>query len=256
MNIQIHAADHCNLGCKWCNAFSPIIGECLADIESLKKDLSRFSKLTGGKIGSLAVSGGEPLLHPRLTEILEHARMCFPGQKLHIITNGTKLKDAGEEFWEACRDYGFTISLTYYPIDVDLKEIRTLASSHNVRLVSQDDTDIRDKTMYFSPLDPSGSQNADDSYKLCFMSNTDFVLENGRIHTCPTIAHIGYFNRYFDQNLAVTKQDYIDIYESESMDAILSFFQKPMPFCKYCNKRGRVSGLSWEISAKEMSEWV
>jgi len=256
MNVQIHAAENCNLGCKWCNAFSPLIEDRLADLNALKRDLSRFSELSGGRIGSLAVSGGEPLLNPQLLEIIKHARKCFPGQKLNIITNGIRLIDAGEDFWTTCAECGCTISLTCYPIEIDLKKVRQLALSHNVKLVFQDDTDIRNKTMYFSPLDPSGSQNADESYKLCFMSNTDFVLENGRLYTCPTIAHIEYFNDYFGRNLVVTDRDYIDIYKAENMDAILSFFSKPMPFCSYCNKKGRVPGLGWEVSGKEISEWV
>lgn len=256
MSIQIHMADHCNLRCKGCNAFAPLIEECFADIAVIKNDLARFAELTGGAIGSLTISGGEPLLHPRLPEVLEYARKCFPGQKLQIITNGILLEKAREEFWAGCRDNDVTISFTHYPIEVNIEKIKELALSHNVRFVYQDDTDVREKTMSFTPLDPSGKQDMLDSFKLCYMSNDSFVLENGRIYTCPIIAHIEHFNKFFNQNFVVSEYDYSDIYKVENIDEILDLLCKPVPFCRYCNKRNRVSGLNWEESRKEISEWI
>lgn len=256
MDIQVHAADHCNLSCRGCNAFSPVIKECFADVEAVKKDLSRVALLTGGVIGSVTVSGGEPLLHPLLPEILGHARECFPGRRVQIITNGVLLEKAAERFWESCKKNEVAVSLTYYPVNINIGRIRELASARGVELVYQDDTDIREKTMYFTPLDPSGSQDIKESYRLCFMSNYCFVLENGRMYTCPTIAHIEHFNKFFGQDFAVSERDYIDIYKAESIDEILGFFCTAMPFCRYCNKKERVSGLGWEASKKDISEWV
>ena len=256
MNIQVHMADHCNLSCKGCNAFSPLVKECFADISVLKSDLARYSELCGGVVGSLTISGGEPMLHPQLPEMMEYARKYFPDQKLQIITNGVLLENAREEFWAACRDNDVVISLTFYPIKINIDKIKEIASSHNVSLHYQDDTDIREKTMYFTPLDPTGKQNIADSYKLCFMGNDCFVLENGKLYTCPTVAHIDHFNKYFNQNFITSEKDYRDIYKAESIDEILDFYCKPIPFCRYCEKRNRVSGLHWEVSKKEISEWM
>jgi len=256
MDVQIHPADHCNLSCRGCNTFSPIVKECFADIENIKKDLTRLSNLAGGEIGSLTISGGEPLLHPRLPELMEYARSCFPGRKLQIITNGILLTKMSEEFWLSCKNNDIIISLTYYPIEINVENIRELAKSYCVELIFQDDTDIREKTMYFTALDPSGKQNISESYRFCFMSNYCFVLENGKLYTCPIIAHMKYFNSYFAQNFKVSEIDYIDIYKAKSIDEILTFFCKPMPFCRYCNKKKRVSGLKWSVSKKDISEWM
>jgi len=256
MDIQIHAAEHCNLGCKCCNAFSPIIEKCHANIEIIKKDLTRLAKLTGGKLKSLTVSGGEPLLNPQLPEILEYARKCFPEIRLQIITNGALLENAPNNFWQACKNNNIIISLTYYPIDLNIEKIKEIAAANSVVITYQDDTDIREKTMYFSPLDPSGKQNIKKSYRLCYMANYCFVLENGRLYTCPTIAHIEHFNIFFKQNFVVSERDYIDIYKAGNIDEITGFMRKPMPFCRYCDKKNRVSGLGWEVSKRDMSEWI
>lgn len=256
MDIQIHPADHCNLCCKSCSAFSSLVEDCPADTEDIKRDLARLSKLAGGIIGSLTISGGEPLLHPQLPEIIEYARICFPKSKLKIITNGILLEEVSEKFWFSCKNNDVIISLTHYPIKINIENIVKLAEMHCVKLVFQDDTDIREKTMHFDPLDPSGKQNASESYKLCYMANRCFVLENGKLFTCPTIAHIGHFNRFFNQNLKVSDRDYVDIYKAECINEALTFFSKPMPFCRYCNKQDRVFGLAWEISKRELSEWM
>lgn len=256
MDVQIHASCHCNLNCKGCNAFCPIIEESFADTEMIRKDLARLSDLTDGSIGMLTISGGEPMLNPHLTEILVYARKCFSGQKLQIITNGILLEKASDEFWTVCKDNRVIISLTRYPIEINIEKIKKIAMKYNVNLVYQDDTDIREKTMYFTPLDSSGKQNINKNYRLCYMSNYTFTLENGKLYTCPTIAHIEQFNKYFNQHFIVSERDYIDIYQAKSMDKIMSFMREPMPFCRYCNKKKRISGLKWELSKKEFSEWI
>jgi len=225
-------------------------------MDVFKKDISRLAELTNGIIGTLSISGGEPTLHPELPKMLDFARSCFPGQKLRIITNGILLENAHEDFWVTCKTNNVAISLTCYPIKLNIEKIKELATLYGIELVFQDDTDVRVKTMSFTPLDPSGKQNIKDSYRLCFMSNSSFVLENGKLYTCPTIAHIGHFNRVFNQDYVVSENDYIDIYKIKSIDEALDFFCKPMPFCRYCNKKARVSGIRWEPSKKEMSEWV
>ena len=256
MNIQIHMADHCNLGCSRCNAFSPLVQECFADVDVIKRDLDRLSELTAGNVGFLTISGGEPLLHDQLPEVLQYAHARFPEQIIKVITNGLLLENAKERFWEICSRNNIIISLTCYPIDINIKRIKEIAVSHDVKLIFQDDTDIRKKTMSFAPLDPAGKQKTLESYRFCFMANNDFVLEDGKLSPCPVIAHIKYFNEYFNQSFAVSEDDYIDIYKVDSFDEVLDFFCKPMPFCRYCKKKERISGLRWEISKKEISEWM
>jgi len=256
IDIQIHPADHCNLCCRGCNTFSPLAKECFADLEVMKRDIKRLAELTGGKVGSLTISGGEPLLYPRLPELLEYSRKAFPYQKIEVITNGILLETAPEELWMSFRENSIIISLTHYPISIDIDKIKMLVKKNSVDFIYQDDTDIRIKTMYFSPLDPSGSRNISESYKYCFMANYCFVIESGKLYTCPTVAHIKYFNEYFNQNFEVSDSDYIDIYKAKNINEILTFFCKPMPFCRYCNKKERVSGLPWDVSKREISEWM
>jgi MoaA/NifB/PqqE/SkfB family radical SAM enzyme len=256
MDIQIHASCRCNLNCRGCNAFAPIIEEDFRDIEIIKKDLGRLSEITAGIIGQITISGGEPLLNPQLPEILDCARKFFPLRNLKIITNAILLERASDVFWLSCQNNKVAISITRYPIKINIENIKRIAAKYNVNLVYQDDTDIREKTMAKAPLDASGSQNIKKSFRYCYMSNYNFTLENGRLYTCPTIAHIEYLNKFFNQRFIVSERDYIDIYKTENMTEVMYFMRKPMEFCRYCNTKKRVSGIKWKRSKKELSEWL
>lgn len=256
LHIQIHATEHCNLNCKSCNAFCPIIDELFADVAEFDRDLSRLSELTGGRIGILNISGGEPTLHPRLPELMSITRGHFPQDKIQIITNGLLLTAQEEAFWSACSRNNIAISLTSYPIELDIVRIKELAKLHAVSFSYQDDTDIREKTMSMYPLDPSGGQDIRNNYRICYMANFSITLENGRIYTCPVIPHIRFFNEYFGQDFRVSGGDYRDIYKVSNIDEILDSLCRPAPFCRYCNKRGRVSGIKWEVSKRDRGEWM
>jgi MoaA/NifB/PqqE/SkfB family radical SAM enzyme len=254
--LAVYVVDHCNLNCKGCVAFSPIIEESFYDEQAFENDCARLSELTGGKLSSLQIMGGEPLLHPQIINLMKAARKQLPNTTIQIVSNGLLLTKQGEEFWNCCNQHNIQISLTKYPIKLDFDKIKGLADGHNVPLLYQNDTDVREMSMTYIPLDKDGNNDIKQNYKLCFQANTCYIMSRGKIYTCHTIAHIEYFNRYFNQDFIVGENDYIDIYKAETIDEVLSFLCKPMPFCRYCNTKKMIFGVKWGISKKEMSEWA
>jgi sulfatase maturation enzyme AslB (radical SAM superfamily) len=81
LRFDIHLTDHCNLRCKSCLHFSPLAPETYQDVDVLEKDCARLAELTGSRIADICVLGGEPLLHPRITDCLDIARNYFPHDK-------------------------------------------------------------------------------------------------------------------------------------------------------------------------------
>jgi uncharacterized radical SAM superfamily Fe-S cluster-containing enzyme len=77
LKFGVPLADHCNLNCAGCGNYSPLAPERFYDIDSFREDCKRISALTGGKIACMGFSGGEPLLHPRITEFFDIARHYF-----------------------------------------------------------------------------------------------------------------------------------------------------------------------------------
>jgi hypothetical protein len=197
--------------------------------------------------------GGEPLLHPRLCEILDISRKYFKEGSIELVSNGILLLKQTPEFWENCNKNNIKIAVTQYPIKLNYDAIEAAAEKYGVQFRYYF---IGNKTMHKKPLDIDGKQNVDYNYKHCHMFNTCVQFINGRLYTCIVIAYIKYFNKYFHKNFPVNENDSIDIYKVKTKDEIFKFLAKPVSFCKYCNIRETVFGLEWGISKKKISEWT
>ncbi|MDR2803388.1 MAG: radical SAM protein [Treponema sp.] len=101
LRIGVNLTEHCNLNCAYCGAFSPLAKEGFYSVDVFKKDCERISRLTGGKIREIQLAGGEPLLHPAVTEFLDIARANFAelggggGTYIHYYKRTAPFKTAG-----------------------------------------------------------------------------------------------------------------------------------------------------------------
>ena len=251
--VAVHLCNHCNLNCVGCDHFSPLAQEKYADIESFERDFKRLSELTNGNISKFALQGGEPLLHPQVTAFCEIARKYFPESNVTLTTNGILLNKMSQEFWDVCSKNNIVIEMTKYPINLDFENIVKLAEDNNVKLSY---VNTVQKTSYKIPLDLEGCQNPGENFLNCFHANHCVFLKDGRLYTCTVAPNIEHFNKFFDKNIPLSSRDGIDIYEAENYDEILSFLAKPIPFCRFCNVKGRTFSHKWRLSKKELEEWV
>ena len=89
MHAAIEITSRCNLKCKHCyNSSSP---EC-NEVMSLEKAIELFSILKRWGIGTIELTGGEPLTHPNFKEVLRSAQAHF--DLVAVITNGVLLDDS------------------------------------------------------------------------------------------------------------------------------------------------------------------
>ncbi|GHU61509.1 hypothetical protein FACS189445_3590 [Spirochaetia bacterium] len=254
LNFEIHLTDHCNLNCKGCGHFSPLAEEKYLDIDIFERDCARISYLTNRCIHHIDLMGGEPLLHPQLTQILDIARKYFDGT-INIVTNGILLLRQPKDLWQCCKDNAINIIISAYPININRTEIKIIAEEYGV------DIEFRGGNMKewfrFVYDVKGGTRNIKSNFKICAFANAFFYLEDGKLATCGTPLLIKHFNKYFNQKLKTSEHDYIDIYKANNIHEILTFLSKPIPFCRYCKPREMVNGVvEWGISKKEISEWT
>ena len=174
-------------------------------------------------------------------------------------------------FWKVVKEYEIEIRMTQYPIPLKLESIIEGAEEAGVPVTF--DPPIFDKgarLWIFSeigalsykgvkhsvkhPFDLSGQQEKF-RYISCYQFNESIVLRNGKIYTCPMIPYAHYFNEYFNQNLEVKEDCYIDIYEAQSFWEIADFCTRRTSFCNYCAVHKRNSR-PWKQSEHTMEEWV
>ncbi|MBL9042441.1 MAG: radical SAM protein [Myxococcales bacterium] len=103
--VQIIPMRRCNLACTYCNEY-----DRTSDPVPLAMMLRRIDRLAELRSACVTISGGEPLLHPELDQILRRIR--DHGMIAGLITNGFLL---GKERIERLNDAG----LEYLQISID-----------------------------------------------------------------------------------------------------------------------------------------
>lgn len=249
--------DHCNLNCKGCDHFACIADPYIVPSQIVNKDVKRMAELFHNDyIAQIAIMGGEPLLHPELLEILKSVRENFPYAIIRLTTNGLFLLKQNDEFWRVCREQDITIVNTKYPINLDYRSMKRKCAEERVKFVFFEGTgDDTVKTMSKKTISLAGTEDPVKRFAECNVSNFgNFVME-GKLYGCPFCCQsYRIFNKKFNQNLRLTENDYLDIYQAQDMQEVLDFAAKPKQYCRYCSDL--VRWFEWEQSKKDISEWV
>ncbi|MGW1076169.1 radical SAM protein [Streptomyces sp. NPDC002537] len=106
---EINVAYHCNLGCASCSHLSPAFRRSLADPGTIARDLTVLARSFRARF--VKVLGGEPLLHPRLVDILHSVRASGIAPRTLVCTNGLLLPRMGDDFWAAVDE----VEISVYP---------------------------------------------------------------------------------------------------------------------------------------------
>ena len=110
-----------------------------------------------------------------------------------------------------------------------------------------------DKKSYNFSLDITGNQDKKYSFFNCD-ERTCNQIYNGKFYMCSIAAYIEHFNKYFNQNLKVTKKDYLEL-DKTSLKDLKKYISNPIPFCKYCYRPINIIG-PWRPSKKVIEEYL
>lgn len=251
--FEVHIVEHCNLKCQSCDNYSSIAEEEFLDEQIFKNDMERMSELFPN-IKCFRLLGGEPLLHPNISFFISTARHYFPNTEIKITTNGILLGKMPEIFWTTCHDNNIIIEYTYYPINIDRKLHKELAEKYDVQLFAFNNV-TDNKTSYRFPVNDKKDQDSKYNYLHCFRAVNCASLKHGKIYPCTCVPNICHFNKFFNKNLEVTDNDYIDIYE-HTANEIDNFLMHPIPFCSYCDLNRNEDEIPWSVTKFNIKEWM
>jgi MoaA/NifB/PqqE/SkfB family radical SAM enzyme len=118
--VQIIPIRRCNIDCGYCNEYDKVSAPVPTEV--LKRRIEKLSEL---RTSVVAFSGGEPMLHPDLDDLIRHIRSL--GMMAGLITNGyflvpkriEALNDAGLDFLQISID-------NVEPDEVSKKSLRVL----------------------------------------------------------------------------------------------------------------------------------
>lgn len=254
-NLEIHLADHCNLNCAGCSHYSPLAEPTFCDVAELKESLSKLSAYAKA-FRTIRLLGGEPLLNPKVSEIVGMIREYFPHNEIELVTNGLLLMrshsdNIDEAFWECCRTNNIVIGATVYPTGCDYDALKRMCKDNGVQFHIYGDRTVQSGFEVYA-LNPDRKGCRLNYYRCHEM---DFLqLVGGRIYSCPQCAYVGALNKALGYDFKHRKGDYIEVDDIKCRFSLRLFRLRAKPFCKYCVFPRRK--VDWRPSKRSASEWV
>lgn len=254
-HFEFHIVEHCNLKCAGCTHFSPLAKEEYLDPFEFEKDINRLSELTGGNARFINLLGGEPLLHPQICDFLKMARMAFPNTLVRVVTNGIKLLDMPQEFWDCCKDNSIVIGITQYPIKINYQKIIRDIQIKGIEYESFSGEGYPRDEMWRLALDESASNRPIENFIRCPRANACIFVSHGKVFNCATMANINHYNMCFGTKYELCDDDYVDIYNIKNVQEMFEKLCNPKPFCRFCNIEKRRYGVRWSPTQMLQTEW-
>lgn len=246
--LEFHVADHCNLNCKYCTHYSPLVTEpVFTDYERFSSDLHQLKKLIPD-IGIIRILGGEPLLNPDLGKFISLTRKLYPASIITIVTNGLLIRQMNADLIQLMRENMAFFHISFYPpLQEKIREIKSFLYEQQIPYTITEMTTQFSKTQVLTP------HTDEDFFYSCFQASCT-CLQDGKLAPCYAPFTTKYFNNAFSKELPVDEG--IDLYDDTlTLTRLKAGLLLPMRRCLYC-----VSGNPhpWEIIGKQstLEDWV
>lgn len=229
-HLELIVADHCNLSCRNCNHASPVSPPWFIETDDVRRDYGLLAKVYRPKL--VKVLGGEPLLHPRLAEVIETARETEISQRFLLTTNGLLLHKMDDSVMEIIDE----LEISVYPGLPRARETIELASEMADRF-GKDLTvcEYRQFRQTFSTVGTDDESLVQKIYAACKIAHVwgCHAVREGYFYQCPQRIYI----RQLMNGTSFPESDRIRLVDSPDLQArLLAFVNSPIPSssCRYC----------------------
>lgn len=259
--VDYHIIDKCNLNCKGCSHFCPLVPKDSKpkSIEQITADLTLLSKFKDD-IDCISLLGGEPTLHPELSKILRIARQIFPNNKICITTNGTTYKRI-LEWKDAIIENNISWVVTIYPYCDDVWERYNEMAKVIPNNISYWDFPY-EHGFNTELLTNKNDILTHNEIINCYSRSRCRQLKDGKLYICFIAAQFPYLKDKFgdDINVDLDGTEYIDLNGDVTIDDIYRFTSTTHPkLCDHCSylANNRYDGPTepWSHTELQLDEW-
>ncbi|MCR5209276.1 MAG: hypothetical protein K6C99_03585 [Lachnospiraceae bacterium] len=231
--LEYQVADNCNMNCSSCSHYSNLIkGNVLSDLESTRNGFLSLKKYVDN-ICLIRVLGGEPLINPELDKYIAMNREIFPDSRIEIVTNGILVNKMPDALIRSIKENRIVMNISFYPAMKDrMADVTAHLDSLNIPYF------VSPMISEFSKVtDPSGSQNAADSFKKCTWRYCT-MLRDDRLGLCAFSFLTKYFNEYYTE-YRLPESGSFSLNEADlTTEKIMRRLNVPIEFCSYCKQPG------------------
>ena len=225
--LEFHVADHCNLNCKYCTHYSPLVQEpVFTDYNEFEKGIRQLKNYIYD-IGVIRILGGEPLLNSELSRFIRLVRSLYPASIIDVVTNGLLVEKISDELINTMRESVafFHISL-YQPMEERISQVKKFLYEKGIAYSLSPLNSVFYKTQ---TLD---RQEDEDFFYTCFQA-TCTCLQDGKLAPCYAPFTTKYFNQAFGTDLPVGEG--VDLFDPElSLPLLKAKILLPLERCHYC----------------------
>jgi hypothetical protein len=223
-SLEAHVVDHCNLRCEHCCTLSPRLAARAVDPARLERDLRAAATLLQPHVFKL--TGGEPLLHPRLVEVLEAARASGISRRVSMTTNALAARSAPDRIWRLLD----RVTVSWYasaPLpDATLDHVRAACARHDVMLTVKriDRFQVLDAP---APHDDGGAA----AYRACWLKQRCHLIRDGRFYACTRPPHLAAV-----LGLDLAEDDGVPLHDPDMSATLLRYLERdePLASCRHC----------------------
>lgn len=239
----------CTLNCRLCADYAPLYREkgihYFVTLENFGKEINEVFKIYDF-IEDITITGGEPLLHPQLTEILTLTLKNFSSQfhKCRIFTNGTIIPKTAlldQVVLYGKNNFEFVID-DYGAISANTARMESLLSQYGISYRINHyygDKQHCGGWIDYGPLDLFHNESREmlqAKIQNCHNANwKNLLVFKGKLYLC-TQAAFGHDLNYF----SLQSNEYIDLLDettsiTEKKAIAFQLGKEPISSCQYCN---------------------
>lgn len=223
--LEYPIAYHCNLNCRGCSHFSPLVEEKFPVYEQFEKDFIKLKEYIP-HIGTIRILGGEPLLNCEVGKYIKLTRELYPYSNIVLVTNGILVKKMSAELLKSIRENNVVIDISVYPILYsDIDSIVAFLQESSIKVTISNSYE-------FMPTFSNEKKN----YPYTDLERTCryYYFADGYLSTCMLMHDIKFYNEYFDENLK--GEDGLIYIHDENMthDLMRKKLKTPIGLCDYC----------------------
>ena len=224
--VEAAIVEHCNLNCKSCSHFSPLVKRKEYDIKFFEKDVCELRKRID-KITVFRILGGEPLLNNILSDYLIVVKERFPDSDLRIVTNGLLIPQMDRQLIDIILKLNITIDISVYPaVFPKLENILKFLAEQNIRY------NLQFIRKFNKIIDLKGKEFPFENKKDFLRCGCTNIYE-GKMSICPVVMFINRLNEAFD--IELSQDGLIDLYDKNlSGKKLVQLLEKSVPLCRNC----------------------
>lgn len=235
--FELHVTEHCNLRCAHCCNTSPYLPEKTLSPEQIARTLHTMAGVLHADV--FKIMGGEPLLHPRITEVLRVVRESGIGDVVRLFTNGLLLSKMDDDFWRAL-DHLTISSYSSAPVkpahlalfEEKARRFDVVLNVKPVDSFSQVMHDVRRD-------DPAEVQK---TWESCWLRHRCLVARDGRFYICTRAAYLEELHTHveltgpYPDPARRREEDSVALDDTALGDKLLALLnrQTPLNSCRFC----------------------